>query len=129
MKKLFLLFACTIALCAGFVSCSDDDEADSIKTDMIGTWEVTHVKTNVNSSYTPWMMQTTSAQFKADGTYVGRGYFGNGTGTYTVKGSTIHTYVNGKQYFNYEVLYHNGSTAEMRMYMEDTSVWLKCKKR
>ena len=44
-----------------------------------------------------------SITFNSDGTYRGEGYLGNGSGTYSLHGKTITTYVDGKVYLTYTV--------------------------
>ena len=42
----------------------------------------------------------TYATFNSDGTYNGRGYFGNGSGTYKISGNTIICYIEGEEYLS-----------------------------
>ena len=45
MKTLRLLsYFMVIALCVGFVSCSDDDDEKNYSTLIVGTWQLTHTK-------------------------------------------------------------------------------------
>ena len=54
-------------------------------------------------------------RFNTDGTYYGTGYFGNGSGTYTLDGKNIYTYVDSKPYYNYTVKSMTGTEAELTM--------------
>lgn len=56
-----------------------------------------------------------SIRFNTDGTYYGRGYFGNGSGTYKARGKTITTYVDGQVFYNYTVKTMTGNEAELTM--------------
>ena len=83
MKKyLFFLLALVVASFA-FISCSsdDDDNGDYDKSMIVGTWEMTAVKTSESGTYVDWPFRKTYATFNADGSYYGSGYFGTGRGT------------------------------------------------
>ena len=85
---LFLLLTLVVATFA-FVSCSNDDDDNQYNSDIVGTWKITEVKTSQSGSYIAWPFKTTYASFKSDGTYYGSGYFGNGSGTWSIKGNTV----------------------------------------
>lgn len=108
-------------------SCKDDkDEPDSdIKKEMIGTWDATAIKTSggdwVNISNRPSL--ALSITFKADNT------FSNGSGTYTVSGKTIKTYVEGELYATYYVKEVSGDYSELTITMGDSSMDIKATKR
>lgn len=77
-----------------FVSCSDDgDDNNQYNAAIVGTWKVTEVKTSQSGNYISWPFKTTYASFNGDGTYYGSGYFGTGSGTWSIKGNTVNTYV------------------------------------
>lgn len=128
MKKyLFILLAVILSVLT-ITSCSKDDN-DEIDDAIVGTWKLTEVKMNETGSYITWPFKTTYASFKSDGTYYGSGYFGTGDGTWSKKGKTVNTYVNGKLYVSYEVLSVSSTDAELKMTMDDSSIWIKCKKQ
>ncbi len=115
MKRWLLLVVLPmIFLAIAVSSCSKDDDplgdfnypADAL----YGTWKV------VKAGDVAWPFERTTATFNPDGTYYGRGYFGNGSGTYTAKGNTIRCYVDGDLYCYYEVVSLNGNTAVLKMY-------------
>ncbi len=113
-------------------SCSkDDDEPEDIKTQMIGTWDATSVKFSdsdwVDISNYPSM--ALSITFNKDGSYSGRGALGNGSGTYTVSGRTIKTYVGSELYGTYYVNSVSGNTAELKLTMGSTSMDIRATKR
>lgn len=121
-------------LSIGVYSCSKDDDGDDFNyplESLYGTWKISQVKMSEFGTYISWPMRATTATFNNDGTYSGSGYFGNGTGTYTAKGNTITTYVNGKIYIVYTVISLNGNTAELKMPQPDSGdyIWIKCVKR
>lgn len=100
-------------------SCSDDkDEPDGdIKTNIIGTWEGTAVNFDgqwIDITQYPYSsVLGFSATFYENGSYYGSGAFGNGSGTYKIKGSTVETYVGGKLYLTYKVKSMTGTSAEI----------------
>lgn len=129
MKQTLLLFAIVLPLV--FTSCSKDDDSNfnyDINT-LIGTWEITEVDTG--DGYVIWILGTTSTTFNADGTYVGKGYFGNGNGTYEAEGNTITCFVDSKEFLKYDVISLASDNCELKMYTADegTSIKIKCKKK
>ena len=126
-KQLFLLLTLVVATVA-FVSCSKDDDDNQYNSDIVGTWKITEVKTSQSGSYIDWPFKTTYASFKSDGTYYGSGYFGNGSGTWSIKGNTVNTYVGGELYASYEIISVTSTTSELKMSMDGESIWIKCKK-
>ena len=126
-KQLFLLLTLVVATFA-FVSCSKDDDDNQYNSDIVGTWKITEVKTSQSGSYIDWPFKTTYASFKSDGTYYGSGYFGNGSGTWSIKGNTVNTYVGGELYASYEIISVTSTTSELKMSMDGESIWIKCKK-
>lgn len=134
MKKYYLnllaLMVVTI-LSLHLSSCgNDDDDFDYPKESLYGTWKMSEVKMSETGSYITWSLKPTTATFKSDGTYYGNGYFGNGTGTYSAKGNTITTFVNGEVNLVYTVLSLSGSTAELKMSIPGSTemLWIKCVK-
>ena len=130
MKKyLFILLTLVVASFA-FVSCSSDDDDDNQYTSaIVGTWKLTEVRMSETGSYITWPFKTTYASFDSDGTYYGYGYFGTGSGTWSLKGNTIKTYVDGKLYVSYDILSVTSTDAELKMTADDASLWIKCKKQ
>lgn len=129
MKKILFLMA--ILLPFVFSSCGDDkDEFNYPLETLYGTWQISGVKTSESGSYISWPYETTTATFSSNGSYVGRGYFGNGSGTYKAKGNRITTYVDGETYLIYDVISLSGNTCELKVTSQDgsASVYLKCTK-
>jgi hypothetical protein len=113
-----------------FASCSDDDEPQSpYATTIIGTWKITHFGSE--AYWATWNKSTTTATFNSDGTYSGRGYFGTGSGTYTLKGSHITCYIDGDVYAQYDIISVENGIAILDMYAgndSSTKLTIKCKK-
>ena len=113
-------------------SCSkDDDEPEDIKTQMIGTWDATSVKFSDSDwvDITNYPSMALSITFNKDGSYSGRGALGNGSGTYTVSGRTIKTYVGEELYGTYYVNSISGNKAELKLTMGSTSMDIRATKR
>lgn len=128
MKK-YLFFLLTLVVTSfAFVSCSDDDDGNQYNSAIVGTWKITEVKMSQSGSYMDWPFKTTCASFKSDGTYYGSGYFGTGSGTWSIKGNTVNTYVGGELYASYEIISVTSTTSELRMSMDGDAIWIKCKK-
>ena len=102
MKKYLFILLTLVVTSFAFVSCSSDDDDDNQYTSaIVGTWKLTEVRMSETGSYITWPFKTTYASFDSDGTYYGYGYFGTGSGTWSLKGNTIKTYVDGKLYVSY----------------------------
>lgn len=129
MKKYLFILIAIMATSFAFVSCSKDDDNNQYSSAIIGTWELTQVKTSQSGTYISWPFKTTYASFKSDGTYYGSGYLGTGSGTWSASGNTINTYVSGKLYVSYEIISVSETTAELKMTQSGTSIWIKCTKR
>lgn len=130
MKKFLFILLTLVVTSFAFVSCSSDDDDDNQYTSaIVGTWKLTEVRMSETGSYITWPFKTTYASFDSDGTYYGYGYFGTGSGTWSLKGNTIKTYVDGKLYVSYDILSVTSTDAELKMTADDASLWIKCKKQ
>lgn len=135
MKKFLSMTLLLTAMFLTFSSCSDDeDDFDYPMEVLYGTWE--GIAVNIDGSWTditeyPFTKFAFSIKFNSDGSYTGRGYFGNGSGTYTAKGKTIITYIDGKEYFRYEVKSLSGNIAELSMTAEGSgeAIGIKVEKK
>ena len=127
MKKYLFLLLTLVVTSFAFVSCSDDDD-NQYNSAIVGTWKITAVKTSQSGSYIGWPFETTYASFKSDGTYYGSGYFGTGSGKWSIKGNTINTYVGGELYVSYEIISVTSTTSELKMSVGGHAIWIKCKK-
>ena len=127
MKKYLFLLLTLVVTSFAFVSCSDDDD-NQYNSAIVGTWKITAVKTSQSGSYIGWPFETTYASFKSDGTYYGSGYFGTGSGKWSIKGNTVNTYVGGELYVSYEIISVTSTTSELKMSVGGHAIWIKCKK-
>ena len=128
MKKyLSFLWVALMVTSLVFISCSDDDE-NQYSQAIVGKWRITAVKMSQSGSYVNWPFKTTYATFKSDGTYYGSGYFGTGSGTWSIKGNTVNTYIEGELYASYEIIALLVSYAELKMVMDGEAVWIECQK-
>lgn len=122
LMKLSLL-AISMIVAISLQSCSKDEVS---KKDVIGTWKLSEVSTDDGKTFTKWPFVTTIATFKENGTYIGKGYFGNGEGTWNLEGNTLKTYVDDKEYIKYEVIELSGSTATLKISVKNSSIQVKC---
>lgn len=132
MKKVFSLMLLLATLMVFLPACSDDkDEPDDIKSQIIGTWDATAVKTSGHdwTDITDYPSLALSITFNNDRSYYGRGALGNGGGTYTVSGKTIKTYIDGELYGTYYVKSLSGKNAELTLTMGSSSIEIRAVKR
>lgn len=120
MKKFLSMTLLIASLVCVFTSCSKEEEETKFNYPMetlYGTWEATHIKTENSWSSLVWMgsKYQFSATFYDDGRYYGRGYFGTGWGTYKASGSIITTFVDGEEYYIYDVHSISNSVAHVSM--------------
>lgn len=129
MKKLLLSLALLLPVVL-LSSCSDDEEENNFNYPMeylYGTWSISEVE--YNGSYVDWepIFEPTYITLNENGTYSSRGFFGSGNGTYTASGNTVITYIEGEEYFRYEVLSLTESSCEVIISMTGASETLQIK--
>lgn len=134
MKKLtfMMLLAAFFTLC--ITSCSKDDDASFAypMEQLYGKWKAVEIKVDgklydvTKYPYTRFGMDIT---FYEGGKFYGSGYLGNGSGTYTVSGKTITTYVSGKEYAVYTVNSLSGNEADLTLRMGSETLQMKAKKQ
>lgn len=131
MKKILFFMALLPMLILS--SCSNDDDDFDYPMDAIyGTWDVTDIKVEgkwYDITTYPYTKYAMSISFKSDGSYYGKGYFGNGSGTYTAKGKTIITYINGKEFAVYTVKSLSDKNAELTMTIDGEVIDIKAVKK
>ena len=130
MKKILFLLAMLPMFI--FSACSDDDDFDYPMETLYGTWDVTDVKVEgkwYDVTTYPYTKFGMSISFKSDGTFYGKGYLGNGSGTYKAPGPTFVTYLDGEEYIRYTVKSLSGDDAELTMSMDGESMDIKAEKR
>ena len=134
MKKLtiMMLLAAFFTLCVTSCSKDDDDSFASPMEQLYGKWKAVEIKVDgrwydvTQYPYTRFGMDLT---FYENGKFYGSGYLGNGSGTYTVSGKTITTYVSGKEYAVYTVNSLNGNEADLTLRMGSETLQMKAKKQ
>ncbi len=117
-----------------FMSCDkdDDDDFDYPMESLYGTWNVTDVKAGgrwYDVTTYPYTKFGMSISFKSNGSFYGKGYFGNGSGTYKATGNTIITYLGDEEYIRYTVKSLSGNNAELTMSMGGESMDIKAEKQ
>ena len=134
MKKLtiMMLLAAFFTLCVTSCSKDDDDSFAYPMEQLYGKWKAVEIKVDgrwydvTKYPYTRFGMDIT---FYLNGKFYGSGYLGNGSGTYTVSGKTITTYVSGKEYAVYTVNSLNGNEADLTLRMGGETLQMKAKKQ
>ena len=140
MKRVLLTTIAIIVVVTAFVGCNSNKPNDGfdypLKT-LYGTWRITHVEQtdgtmlNVTTPLAERAFEPTYATFNPDGTYSGKGYFGNGSGTYKAEGKTITCFIDGTEYLKYDVLSLSDDQCELKMYRSGKtfSIKIRCKKQ
>lgn len=128
MKKHLVMMLTLLTMCFAYSSCSSDDDDEKFNYPMetlYGTWDLTDVQLSTGEwiDLTNWLYSQyrASITFKSDGSYIGNGSFGNGTGRYKAVGNTIITYVDGKEYLRYVVKSVNGNKMEGTIFDSSSS--------
>lgn len=136
MKKFLSMTLLLTAMFLMFSACSKDDSPADTNFDypletLYGRWSGTHILLKesgwVDITRYPFTHFGFSITFHSDGTYYGSGYWGTGSGTYKTEGSTIYTYVDGKEYYIYKVRSLTGNEAELSMGVTGSDTWMEIK--
>lgn len=104
---------------------------------LYGTWRITHLEQKSGAMLeiaTPTMefwYTPTYATFNSDGTFSGRGLFGNGSGTYKAQGKTVTCFIDGQEFMKYKVISLSKTECELEMSPagSSTSTKIRCKKQ
>lgn len=126
-----MLLLATIVLVLPGCSNEKDEPDAGIQENIIGTWDAIAVK----FEDTGWIDITNrpslaiSITFNKNGSYYGRGALGNGSGTYSVSGKTIKTFVDGELYGTYYVKSLSDKNAELTLTMGSSSMEIRAVKR
>lgn len=134
MKKLtiMMLLAAFFTLCVTSCSKDDDDSFAYPMEQLYGKWKAVEIKVDgkwydvTKYPYTRFGMDIT---FYENGKFYGSGYLGNGSGTYSVSGKTITTYVSDKEYAVYTVNSLNRNEADLTLRMGSETLQMKAKKQ
>ena len=150
MKRL-LSYLLILALPALFLACSKGNEVANSgsddqngqgntntntndfslnREDIIGCWQVIQAKYSEDAKMTDWEFEDTYAEFKDNGLYEGKGYFGNGQGTFSVEGNVITTKIDNVPFIVYEVTALEDEQAELTATLQSNKqkIWMVCKK-
>lgn len=153
MKRFLSLFAasaCIVALAASCVKIINEGGADGGRTGsdkggddeqsgqtfqidrskIYGTWQVVKAKFAEDAVMSDWPYEDTYATFKENGIYEGEGYYGKGTGSYSIKDDIISVLIDGQPYVDYAVSEQKDSSATMcaKFRSNGVKVWMECKK-
>lgn len=131
MKKLLNILLLCAAFGFVFTSCSKDDDSETIKEQIIGTWDATEVQFDNDGKWIDITNRPSAAisiTFERDGSYYSKGALGNGNGTYTVNGKTIKTYIDGDLIGTYVIKYISDTNAELSLTMGSETMDIRAKK-
>lgn len=146
MKRL-ISYLLILALPALLLACSKGNEVASSGSDdqteqgntnnfslnrdeIIGCWQVIQAKYSEDAKMTDWEFEDTYAEFKDNGLYEGKGYFGNGQGTFSVEGNVITTKIDNVPFIVYEVTAIEDDKAELTATLQSNKqkIWMVCQK-
>lgn len=128
MKKfltLMTLFCMVICLS----SCSKDDDDNNENPEIVGTWNVTHVWSDVKSDWNDVTGMGTDfiyATFSADGSYKGKMMEDSYTGSWKSSGKRITCNIKGFEvYYDIVEMKDNNAILEMRYQGDDEFIKMK----
>lgn len=129
MRNIIILFLAITTL----VGCSKDKDGDQLvdnpyKTKVIGTWELTHFNQIPITSLPEVFNKPTTITFTTSGSYSSEGAFGSESGTYTISGNIVKTYVDNELFISYEIISLKDGIAEAKMIDSSSSIVVKAKK-
>ena len=133
LKYIVFCLAVFISFSCGKDNVKDPKDAFSLnRDDIIGCWQVVQAKYDESAKMTDWAFEDTYATFEENGLYEGEGYFGNGSGTYSISGNVITTKVDNVPYIIYEVtgLEEDKSKAFITATLQKNQmkIWMVCQK-
>src|SRR5690606_4017732 len=128
MKKQLLILFVSVATLVGCGKDGEKEPESPYKSSIVGTWELTHFNGASVESMPEVFNQTTTITFGSNGSYSGKGVFGNGSGTYELSGSTARTYIDGELYHTYEIISLSGDVVVAKMTDSSSSATIKAKK-
>ena len=73
------------------------------RADIIGEWDIKQAKFDKDATMTDWALETTTFNFQENGFFEAKGYFGNGTGSFSISGSRISTNINNQPFIDFVV--------------------------
>ncbi len=125
MKKILLLFVAIATMSA----CSKDEETTPKNENLIiGSWELTHFNDMAIKDFPDIFDETTIITFKKGGAYEGKGAFGNGSGTYEIKGDVVTTYIEGEKFHTFEIVTIDNQNVEAKMTDSSGTTTIKAKR-
>lgn len=94
---------------------------------VIGNWTITKAKFDQSALMTDWDLETTLFGFKANGFFEAKGFFGNVTGFYSIKGHSVTANVNNLPFLILEVKNINGERADVIVTIQSSQqvIWIE----
>lgn len=82
---------------------SSSSNYDLKREEIIGKWDIEKAKFDKAATMTDWDLGPTTFEFKENGFFEAKGYFGNGTGSFSIQGATITTVLENKPFIDFEI--------------------------
>ncbi|PVH26968.1 lipocalin-like domain-containing protein [Sphingobacterium corticibacter] len=103
-------------------------ENDPYARQILGTWEITHYDGRVVADHPAEFPQPRTITFQAGGAFHETGTSRDGYGSYTINGTDITVYMQGRVAFTFKILSIQGNTAFLDVYTGSSVVGIKIKK-
>ncbi len=106
MKKLPNIYITILIVLYAVLSCGKDGGQESSSTsfdlrkEILGEWEIHQARFDKGAAMTDWELETTRFTFKENGYFETQGYFGSGSGSFSIKSSQITTLVNNQPFMD-----------------------------
>ncbi len=95
-----------------------------------GCWKIVRAKFAEDAIMSAWPYQDTYSTFQENGIYGKEGYYGKGTGTYSIKDNVISVLIDGQPYIDYTISEQKDSLVSMcaTFRSNGVKVWMECTK-
>lgn len=105
LKYFFVAILFAISTACGKTGEGDEpaSDYDLNREDIIGEWDIKQAKFDKDAIMTDWTLETTTFNFQENGFFEAKGYFGNGTGSFSIKGNSISTNINNQPFIDFVV--------------------------
>ncbi len=102
-RYLFVAILFAISTACGKTGDEPSSNYDLNRQDIIGEWYIKQAKFDKAATMTDWDLESTTFTFKENGYFETSGYFGNGSGSFSIEKSKISTTVNNQPYVDFVV--------------------------
>lgn len=129
----FMVLSSSCDKLSGGTGKTDEEQGQTLQIDrekMYGCWQVIKAKFAEDAKMTAWPYEATYATFQENGIYEGEGYYGKGSGSYSIQGNVINVLIGGQPYVDYVVSEQKDNSATMcaTFRSNGVKVWMECEK-